>query len=128
MIADRNLRILRDTNSTPWLTDLIWAAARDQKLDAYFVSGSTSIEDDHIPFLKAGVPSVDIIDLEYAPWHTAQDTLDAVSARSLQVVGDVVLAALPQIEARISKAPVLRPRTKGPPDTDGHESARALRE
>ena len=52
---------------------------------------------------KAGVPSVDIIDLEYEPWHTAKDTLDAVSARSLQVVGDVLLAALPQIEARLSR-------------------------
>ena len=58
------------------------------------------IEDDHLPFVKAGVPSVDIIDLEYPQWHTAEDTLDAVSARSLQVVGDVVVAALPQIEAR----------------------------
>ena len=56
------------------------------------------------PFLAAGVPSVDIIDLEYDPWHTAKDTLDAVSARSLQIVGDVLLAALPQIEARLAKA------------------------
>jgi hypothetical protein len=49
------------------------------------------------------VPSVDIIDLEYPQWHTPQDTLDAVSARSLQIVGDVVVAALPQLEARLSK-------------------------
>ena len=48
------------------------------------------------------MPAVDIIDLEYAAWHTAADTLDAVSARSLQVVGDVLLAALPQIEARLT--------------------------
>ena len=64
-------------------------------------------------FLQAGIPSVDIIDLEYEPWHTARDTLDAVSARSLQVVGDVVLAALPQIEARITsrrEAPPSRAR------------------
>ena len=53
--------------------------------------------------MKAGVPSVDIIDLEYPQWHTAQDTLEAVSARSLQTVGDVVLAALPQIEARLGR-------------------------
>jgi len=46
------------------------------------------------------VPSVDIIDLEYPQWHTAQDDLDHVSARSLQTVGDVVLAALPAIEKR----------------------------
>ena len=105
MIADRNLRIMRDRNSTAWLTDLIWAAARVQKLDSVFVEESTSVEDDHFPFLKAGVPSVDVIDLDYDPWHTSRDTLDAVSARSMQVVGDVVLAALPQIEARLAKAP-----------------------
>ena len=104
MIGDRDLRLKRDVNSTPWLTDLVWDAARLQKLDRYFVPESTRVEDDHVPFLQAGVPSVDIIDLEYEPWHTAQDTLDAVSARSLQVVGDVVLAALPDIEARVSKA------------------------
>ncbi len=63
----------------------------------------TTVEDDHIPFLKAGVPSLDIIDLDYPAWHTAQDTLDAVGARSLQVVGDVVVAALPEIEARLLK-------------------------
>jgi len=103
MIGDRDLRIKRDTNSTRWLTDIVWDAARRQKLDAYFVPDSTQIEDDHLPFLAAGVPSVDIIDLEYEPWHTAKDTLDAVSARSLQIVGDVVLAALPPIEARVTR-------------------------
>jgi len=103
MIGDRDLRIKRDTNSTRWLTDIIWEAARHEKLDAYFVPEMTRIEDDHIPFLDAGVPSVDIIDLEYEPWHTAHDTLDAVSARSLQVVGDVLIAALPQIEAHVGQ-------------------------
>ncbi len=100
MVGDRDLQLKRDLNSTPWLTDMIWAAAKGLKLDTYFVPHTTQIEDDHIPFLRAGVPSVDIIDLEYEPWHTPRDTLDAVSARSLQVVGDVLLAALPQIEAR----------------------------
>ena len=100
MIAGRDPRFKRDLNSTPWLTDLIWAAARRMKLDAHFVAQTTAVEDDHIPFMQAGVPSVDIIDLEYRPWHTAGDTLDAVSARSLQVVGDALLAALPQLEAR----------------------------
>ncbi len=103
MIGDRDLRIRRDTNSTPWLTDAVWDAARRQKLDTVFVPSSTEIEDDHLPFLKAGVPSVDIIDLEYPQWHTAGDTLDAVSARSLQVVGDIVVAAVPQIEAHLSR-------------------------
>jgi hypothetical protein len=64
----------------------------------------TTVEDDHIPFLRAGVPAVDIIDLENPTWHTPQDTLEFVNARSLQIVGDVVLAALPDIEKRLASA------------------------
>src|SRR5712692_4789451 len=110
MIGDRDLDIRRDTNSTPWLTNIIWETAKQKDLDDYFIPDSTKIEDDHLPFLAAGVPSVDIIDLDYEPWHTAKDTLDAVSARSLQVVGDVLLAALPQIEAHLTKGLVLTGR------------------
>jgi glutaminyl-peptide cyclotransferase len=101
MIGDRDLQIRRDTNSTAWLTDTIWETARRQQLDNVFIAESATIEDDHLPFLQAGVPAVQIIDLDYEPWHTPRDTLEAVSARSLQIVGDVLLAALPQIEARI---------------------------
>jgi Zn-dependent M28 family amino/carboxypeptidase len=103
MIGDRDLRIRRDTNSTPWLTNLVWDAAKRLQLTNAFIGESTRVDDDHMPFLAAGVPSVDIIDLDYEPWHTAKDTLDAVSARSLQVVGDVVLAALPGIENYLTK-------------------------
>jgi Zn-dependent M28 family amino/carboxypeptidase len=110
MIGDRDLDIRRDTNSTPWLTNIIWETAKQKDLDDYFIADSTKIEDDHLPFLAAGVPSVDIIDLDYEPWHTAKDTIDACSARSLQVVGDVVLAALPQIEAHLTKGVVLTGR------------------
>ena len=103
MIADRDLHMRREGYSTPWLTDIIWNTAKRLGQDNAFVPQSTRIEDDHLAFLAAGVASVDIIDLEYPPWHTAQDTLDAVSARSLQTVGDVVFAALPAIEARAAK-------------------------
>jgi hypothetical protein len=103
MIADRDLRFKRDFNSTEWLVDLIWATARQQNLGNYFSPELEQIEDDHLPFLAAGVPSVDIIDLEYPDWHTRNDTLDSVSSRGFQVVGDVLLAALPQIEARLSR-------------------------
>ena len=102
MIGDRDLRIRRDTNSTPWLTTLVWDAAKKLQLDHAFIGETTRVDDDHMPFLAAGVPSVDIIDLDYEAWHTPNDTLDAVSARSLQTVGDVVLAALPSIEARLA--------------------------
>ena len=103
MIGDRQLNIRRETNSTPWMTDIVWNVARRLGHQASFITETMAVEDDHLPFLKAGVPSIDIIDLDYPAWHTAQDTLDAVSARSLQVVGDVVLAALPEIEQRLLK-------------------------
>jgi len=110
MIGDRDLAIRRDTNSTPWLSNILWETAKRQDFDDYFIADSTRIEDDHLPFLAAGIPAVDIIDLDYEAWHTSKDTLDACSARSLQVVGDVVLGALPQIEARLTKSLVLTGR------------------
>jgi len=108
MIGDRDLRIRREENSTAWLTNIIWDAARRQRLDGVFIAESTRVEDDHMPFLAAGVPAVDVIDLDFEAWHTPKDTLDVVSARSLQSVGDVLLAALPQIEARLQKTAAAR--------------------
>jgi glutaminyl-peptide cyclotransferase len=110
MIGDRDLAIRRDTNSTPWLTNVIWETAKQKDLDDYFVDDATKVEDDHLPFVAAGIPSVDIIDLDYEAWHTSKDTLDACSARSLQVVGDVLVAALPQIEAHLTKGMVFTGR------------------
>lgn len=103
MIGDRNLNMRREQNSTPWLADIIWGTARKLGHQAQFLDQLTPIEDDHIPFLKAGVAAVDIIDLDYPAWHTAADTLESVAARSLQIVGDVVVASLPEIEARLLK-------------------------
>jgi glutaminyl-peptide cyclotransferase len=105
MIGDRNLNIRRDSNSTKWLTDLVWMSARKLGYAASFPNEETTIDDDHMPFVRAGVPSVDIIDLDYPAWHTAQDDLDHVSARSLQTVGDVVLDVLPAIEQRLASSP-----------------------
>jgi Zn-dependent M28 family amino/carboxypeptidase len=104
MIGERNPRFRRDTNSTAWLTELIWARARALGRRE-FVDETTAIEDDHLPFLDAGVPAVDIIDLDYPAWHTPDDTIDKVSAASLQAVGDVLVAALPDVEARLLAAP-----------------------
>jgi Zn-dependent M28 family amino/carboxypeptidase len=101
MIGDRNLDIRRDTNSTRWLTDIVWRSADRRGHSGTFLAESFAVEDDHLPFLAAGVPSVDIIDLDYPQWHTADDDLDHVSARSLQIVGDVVLDALPEIERHL---------------------------
>jgi glutaminyl-peptide cyclotransferase len=103
MIGDSDLNIRREENSTRWLTDVIWAAARRLGHQRHFLDESTPIEDDHLPFLEAGVAAVDVIDLDYAAWHTVDDTLDKVSAESVKIVGDVVLAALPEIEQRLLK-------------------------
>ena len=102
MIGDKDLVIRRDANSTPWLVDIVWAAAARLGHRSIFSNELTSIDDDHMPFLRAGIPAVDIIDLDYPAWHTAADTIDSVTERSLQVVGDVVLAALPDIEKRLA--------------------------
>jgi Zn-dependent M28 family amino/carboxypeptidase len=104
MIGDRDLGILRDTYSTPWLMNLIWATAARLGHGRHFLSTAMAVEDDHAPFLRAGVPAALLIDFDYPPWHTADDTLDKVSAQSLAVVGDVVLGALPAIERHLSGA------------------------
>jgi Zn-dependent M28 family amino/carboxypeptidase len=106
MIGDRNLVIKREANSTPALTDAIWTAAKRLNRRE-FVPETTPIEDDHVEFLEAGVPSVDIIDLEYPDatsrfWHTQYDTIENVAASSLQAVGDVLIAALPALESLLT--------------------------
>jgi glutaminyl-peptide cyclotransferase len=103
MIGDKDLNIRREENSTRWLTDIIWAAAHRLGYQQHFLNETTPVEDDHLPFLAAGVPAVDVIDLDYAPWHTADDTLENVSAESVRIVGEVILAALPEIEQRLLK-------------------------
>jgi Zn-dependent M28 family amino/carboxypeptidase len=102
MIGDRNLVIRRDSNSTPWLVDIVWGAAARLGHRGTFSNELTTIDDDHLPFVRAGVPSVDVIDLDYPAWHTANDTIENVSEHSLKIVGDVVLAALPDIEKRLA--------------------------
>lgn len=104
MIGDRQLNLRRETHSTSWLTDIFWNAAKRLKLNAEFLDEALALEDDHLPFLQAGVPAVDLIDFDYPPWHTAADTLDKVSARSLETVARVLLAGLPALEARVMKA------------------------
>jgi Zn-dependent M28 family amino/carboxypeptidase len=101
MVGDRDLMLRRDVKSTPWLVDSIWATAASLGHGRVFSNEMTEVEDDHVPFLRAGIPAVDVIDLDYAPWHTAQDDLDHVSERSLQIVGDVIVAALPAIARRL---------------------------
>jgi Zn-dependent M28 family amino/carboxypeptidase len=104
MIGDADLDIQRDNNSTPWLSNLIYQAATTLGYQSHFFEQSTAIEDDHIPFAKIGVPVVDVIDIDYgyanAYHHTTQDTLDKLSPKSLEIVGDVVLQTIYYINQR----------------------------
>jgi Zn-dependent M28 family amino/carboxypeptidase len=103
MIGDRELAIRREQASTPWLTELIWASARRLGHRAHFLDEILAVEDDHLPFLRLGVPAALLIDFDFPSWHTAEDTLDKVSPRSLQVVGEVLLDALPAVEATLAQ-------------------------
>ena len=104
MIGYTDLSIPRETLSTPWLVDTIWATARELGHAAQFTDEEHSVEDDHIPFLRAEIPVVDLIQLGgYPYWHTAGDTLDKISPRSLQIVGETVVASLPRIEQRLAR-------------------------
>jgi len=101
MVGPANPVYKREINSTPWLTDLIWSTAGRLGYGRVFVGDRADIDDDHIPFLKRGVPSVDIIDLEVPYWHTPQDTLDKIDPRTLAITGHVMISSLPEIEQRI---------------------------
>jgi Zn-dependent M28 family amino/carboxypeptidase len=101
MVGDRALNIRKESRSTPWMTSIIWDTARRLGHGDVFLDESTPVEDDHFAFLDAGIPAVDVIDLDYAQWHTADDNLNAVSARSLQIVGDVIVESLPKIVAKL---------------------------
>lgn len=104
MVGDKALNIRREPASTPWLTDLIWGSARRLGYRAHFVDEALAVEDDHSPFLRAGVPATLLIDFDYGPyWHTPEDTLDKVSPRSLGIVGEVLLDALPALEAWLAR-------------------------
>ena len=103
MVGDRDLDIRPDSNSARWLNAIVWSSAARLGYSSTFVPEGFTVEDDHLPFVEAGVASIDVIDLDYPQWHTAQDDLDHVSARSLQIVGDVVLDAWPQVEQQLSK-------------------------
>ncbi|HEX8458431.1 MAG TPA: M28 family metallopeptidase [Pyrinomonadaceae bacterium] len=103
MIGYKELSIPRETLSTPWLTDIIWTTARELGHAAVFTNATHTVEDDHVPFLRAGIPVVDLIQLsDYPYWHTADDTLDKISPRSLQTVGETMVASLPRIEQRLA--------------------------
>jgi len=108
MVGDANLNITLPGNSTGKLVENVFAAARDVGSRDYFTLGKNDMLDDHVPFLRVGIPAVDLIDFEYgsAPgkndyWHTEKDTLDKLSPRSLEVVGQTTLRLLARLRASL---------------------------
>lgn len=110
MIGAKDLNINKDDFSTPWLLDLLKTAAKNTGHSSYLFKNETAVTDDHIPFRKRGVPVLDLVDINYGPpteqrpeggyHHTALDTLDKVSPRSLQVSGDLFLEMIRLIDQR----------------------------
>jgi glutaminyl-peptide cyclotransferase len=110
MCADKDLNIDHDANSTPWLLDMLKVAAKNTGHSTYIFKNETEVSDDHLPFRQRGVPVLDIIDLDYGPptqehpeggyHHTEQDTLDKISAHSLQISGDLFLEIIRLINQR----------------------------
>jgi glutaminyl-peptide cyclotransferase len=103
MIGPANVKIKLDTNSTLWLTDLIWSTAAQLGYKNNFVDENYPITgDDHLSFIRRGVAACDLIDFSVQDiyWHTPQDTLDKVDAQSLTIVGQVLAATLPRFEKK----------------------------
>lgn len=95
MIGDADLNIYLEKNSDSNLAAEVWGQAARRGYSEYFIpTEKYSILDDHTPFLQAGIAAVDIIDFDYPYWHTLADTTDKVSAQSLKIVGDTLLAWL----------------------------------
>jgi len=99
MIGDADLNVDRDSNSTPWLEDVVYEAATRLGYQSHFFARTLpGVSDDHIPFVKRGVPSADLIDFDYGYndvfWHTTQDTVDKLSPKSLEIVGRTILETI----------------------------------
>ena len=103
LIGDKDLDVLEDTNSSRSLLHLVWQTANDLGYGKYFLDTATPMEDDHMPFVRKGVNALDLIDFDYGPdnayWHDEKDTIDKVSAHSLEVVGNVLVAVLRKLQS-----------------------------
>jgi Zn-dependent M28 family amino/carboxypeptidase len=102
MIGDKDLDIVQEQGSSAALNKLVWQVAADLHDQDAFQDASGAIDDDHMPFRRLGVNAIDLIDFDFGPsnsyWHTPQDTMDKLSAHSLQVVGSVVLETLKRLD------------------------------
>jgi len=103
LVGSKGLRFRRESGSTRWLTDLIWEVAARLGYAGVFQNDESPFDDDHQSFLKRGVPAADVIrccEDEIPYWHTPQDTLDKISAKSLAIVGHVFLESVKQLQAK----------------------------
>jgi len=91
MVADRTLSLPLERNSDPDLQASLWETGRRSGFPAFETRPGYAMIDDHTPFLARGIPAVDIIDFDYPAWHTTADTLDQVSAQSLEQVGQTLV-------------------------------------
>lgn len=103
MIGDKNLDLVYDQVSASGVRELIWQVGDQMGFSANFPRNPSGIEDDHQPFLEAGIKAVDVIDFDYGPnnswWHNEKDSMDKLSAASFRIIGTVIHNAIPQIEA-----------------------------
>lgn len=98
MIGYKDLQVDREMNSTSWLQDVVARAAQRVGYGQYFFKNEQTIDDDHLPYKAVGIPVVDLINFNYG-WnnifhHTTEDTVDKLSPKSLQIVGDVVMETI----------------------------------
>ena len=102
MIGDADQQLYKERNSTPWLVEQVWSKAAALGYDQYFLPNAKhSMLDDHTPFLRKGIPAIDIIDFDYPYWHTTEDTPDKVSGDSLARVGRVIESLLEGAEIKL---------------------------
>jgi hypothetical protein len=99
-IANKGLRLPREGSSDAALWARVRAAARSVGVGAVFPpTTQTTIYDDHTPFLRAGIPSVDLIDFSYRYADGVRDTLDKLSLASLDAVGETVYALVSELRS-----------------------------
>lgn len=102
MIGDRNLQLLNEHFSTEKLRNLAHDVARKMGKPDLFAAPLMPLDDDHVPFLRLGMPAIDLIDFDYGPnhsyWHTDEDTVDKLAASSFVTVGELVLRMLERLE------------------------------
>ena len=97
MVGDKDLQLYQEKNSlayAPQVVEMVWNRAQELGFPAFIPTPGYEVTDDHLPLLRVGIPTIDIIDFDYDYWHTLEDTPDKCSPESLKQVGQVVLSLL----------------------------------